>query len=143
MKKTLNLMICIYLIMSTFICLSACSKKSENTDLWGSAIYKEDTELGKGEKTIIVEVVAEEKTVEFTVNTDKEILGDALTEHNLISGEQGAYGLYVKVVNGIKADYDENQCYWAFEKDGESLMTGVDSVKIADGENYEIIYTKQ
>ena len=46
-----------------------------------------------------------------TINTDKEILRDALEEHNLISGEQGAYGLYVKVVNGIKADYDEDGGY--------------------------------
>ena len=143
MKKIVNLSVCIFLMVSTFLCLTSCDKKSESIDLWECAIYKEDTTLWDGNKIIVVEVEAEEKTVEFTINTDKEILGDALEEHNLIFGEQGAYGLYVKVVNGIKADYDENQSYWGFNKDGESMMTGVDGEKISGGEHYEIVYTKQ
>lgn len=143
MKKGVILTASIFLMMSIFICLTSCGKKSDSTDLWENAIYTEDATLGRGNKTIIVEIEAEEKSVELKINTDKEVLGDALSEHNLISGEQGEYGLYVKVVNGIKADYDENQCYWAFNKDGEGMMTGVDGAKITDGEHYEIVYTKQ
>ena len=70
------------------------------------------------------------------------MLGDALIEHNLISGENGPYGLYVKVVNGITADYDINQSYWSLSKDGEYLQTGVDVTEISDGEHYELTYTK-
>ena len=102
----------------------------------------EDTELGDGEKTIMVEVVAEDKSVTFTIHSDKSTLGEVLLEHTLIEGENGAYGLYVKKVNGILADYGKNKCYWGLYKNGESLMSGVDGVEISDGEHYEIVYTK-
>ena len=98
--------------------------------------------MGKGEKTVTVDVTAEDKTVTFTIHTNKEILGEALAEHGLVEGEPGAYGLYVKKVNGITADYDVNQTYWGFNKDGESLMTGADGEEIKGGERYEIVYTK-
>lgn len=142
MKKTVKFIACTFLIISTIMCLASCSKKAENTDLWENATYRENNYFGEGKKTIVVEVEAEEKSVEFTINTDKEILGEALEEHNLISGEQGAYGLYVKVVNGIKADYDEDGYYWGLNINGESSMTGVDGVKISDGEHYELVRTK-
>ena len=55
----------------------------------------------------------------FEVSTDKETVGEALLDAKLIEGEEGAYGLYVKKVNGIVADYDVDQTYWAFYVDGE------------------------
>ena len=102
-------------------------------------LCQNDTEIGEGAKTVQVEVKAGEKTVTFTIHTDKETLGDALLEHNLIAGEKGAYGLYVKLVNGIEADYDKDGTYWAFYKNGEMMMVGVDGAVIADGEHYELI----
>ena len=89
-----------------------------------------------------MEVKAEEQSVTFTVKTDKDNLGDALLEYNLIDGDESDYGLYVKKVNGITADYDADKSYWAFYKDGQYMSTGVDSTKIADGEHYELVYTK-
>ena len=77
-----------------------------------------------------------------TIHSSKDNLRDALEEHKLIEGEDGTYGLYVKKVNGITADYDVNQCYWGFYKNDESMNTGVDSVKIADEDRYKIVYTK-
>ena len=77
-----------------------------------------------------------------TIKTDKTILGDALLEHSLIAGEEGAYGLYVKFVNGIRADYDLDGAYWGFNKGGEYMMTGVDGTTIADGDKYELVWTK-
>ena len=44
--------------------------------------------------------------------------------------------------NGIEADYDKDSSYWAFTKDGESLMTGVDGEKIEADARYELTYTK-
>ena len=32
---------------------------------------------------------------------------------------------------------------WAFFKNGEYMMNGVDTAKINDGEHYELVYTKQ
>ena len=138
MKKIASVVLVVLLCLG----VSACSKTETNIDLWKNATYTEDTELGEGAKTVLVEVVAEDKSVTFTINSDKSILGDALAEHKLIEGEKGAYGLYVKKVNGIEADYDKNKAYWGINKNGEGLMTGVDGVKFKDGERYEFVYTK-
>ena len=136
MKKIVSVVLVVLLCLG----VSACSKTETNIDLWKNATYTEDTELGEGAKTVLVEVAAEDKSVTFTINSDKSILGDALAEHKLIEGEKGAYGLYVKKVNGIEADYDKNKTYWGFNKNGESMVTGVDAEKISDGNNYEINY---
>ena len=138
MKKIFSVILAVLLCVG----VSACSKNETKTDLWAEAAYTEDAELGEGEKTILVEVVAEDKSVTFTIHTDKSILGDALTEHNLIEGEKGAYGLYVKKVNAIEADYDKNKAYWGINRNGEGLMTGVDGVELKDKDHYEFIYTK-
>ena len=138
MKKTIKFLV------FTIICvlITSCAGSGVEQDLWETATYKEDKEFGNGEKTILVAVGVEENLVTFKINTDKETLGDALIEHNLISGEKGPYGLYVKVVNGITADYDIDQSYWSLSKDGEYMQTGVDITVISDGEHYELIYTK-
>ncbi len=138
MKKTLSVILC--LLMMTI--LASCQKQAKEEDLWATATYLEDTEMGEGEKTLSVEVLAEEKSVLFTINTDAETVGEALMEHELISGEQGAYGIYIKVVNGITADYDVNKSYWAITKGGEYMTTGVDSTEFADGDKFELTYTK-
>ena len=85
-----------------------------------------------------VEAPAEEKTVTITLKTDEEILGTALIAEKLIGGEEGAYGLYVKEVNGVVADYDVDQTYWAFYIDGEFAMTGVDTTPIEEGKIYKL-----
>lgn len=118
------------------------SSDSAADDLWKSAQYKEDTEIGEGKTTVKVEVKAGDKAITVTVHTDADNLGKALTDNKLVSGEDGEYGLYIKVVNGIKADYDTDKAYWAISKDGEMTPTGADSTKIADGEHYELTYTK-
>ena len=67
---------------------------------------------------------------------------ERLLEHGLIEGENGAYGIYIKTVNGILADYDIDQSYWAVSKNGEAATTGVDGISFLDGEHYELVYTK-
>ena len=46
------------------------------------------------------------------------------------------FSLYVKKVNGITADYDVDQTYWAFYINGEYGMTGVDATDIEAGATY-------
>ncbi|MBQ7660763.1 MAG: DUF4430 domain-containing protein, partial [Clostridia bacterium] len=72
----------------------------------------------------------------FTVHTDKSTVGEALVDAGLIAGDMGPYGLYVKSVNGVRADYDKDGCYWAFYIDGEMAMQGVDATEIAAGVAY-------
>ena len=134
------------LVLMTFVCVicfNACTHTYTNTDaLWENAIYDTDKVFGEGETKIEVEVTALDKSITFTINTDKENLGDALIEHSLIEGDEGQFGLYVKKVNGILADYDVDQSYWSFTKNGEMMMSGVDGALISDGEHYELTYTK-
>ena len=93
--------------------------------------------LGSGSKTFVFEVIdAEgEKTV-YNISTDKTIVGDALCELGLISGDDGPYGLYVKTVNSLTYDYDKDGKYWAFYIDGEYAASGVDKTGIVNGEVY-------
>lgn len=95
----------------------------------------------EGSKTIGFTVIdADEKSQEFTLHTDAETLGEALLEEDLVAGEDSQYGLYVKEVNGIAVN-DDNQEWWCFTKDGEMLNTGVDSTPIEDGDHYEATLT--
>lgn len=110
--------------------------------LWKEATNRENKTFGTGSKTIKVQVKADGKSVEFTVKTDKDNLADALLEHGLVEGENSSYGLYVKKVNGILADYDIDQSYWSFEVDGVAQMVGISGAEIKGGEHYELVYTK-
>ena len=130
----------IILILAMAFMLSACGAE-EKSDLWADALHTKDAEFGEGAKTFVIEVKAEEKSVKFTIHTDKETVGEAMLEHELIDGEQGNPGLYVTSVNGIVADYDENMSYWAFYIDGEYANTGVDSTPIDENTAYKLEYT--
>ena len=139
MKKSF---LSIALVLVFLFTLAACGTTANNTSLWSTATYQEDTTLGEGAKTLVVEVTAEEKTVTFTVKTDKDTVGAALLEQNLIEGDQGDYGLYIKKVNGMLADYDVDQTYWAFSIGGEYAMSGVDTTEITEGVTYQLERTK-
>ena len=102
-----------------------------------SVVSCEDDSLDKGEKTITVEVTGENGELKtFTVKTDKENVGDALLEADLIEGEDGAYGWYITTIDGEYHKYEEDGKYWAFYIDGEYAMTGVSSTKVTDGATY-------
>lgn len=133
MRSTLAVLAAVMVVLS----LAACNTV-EKTGVWEDAVYLKDMEFGKGEKTLSVEVKAEDKSVLFTIHTDKKTVGEALLEHELIDGDEGPYGLYVKVVNGITADFDEDQTYWAFYIDGELAMTGVDMTDIDESAAYRL-----
>jgi len=95
------------------------------------------TRLGEGSVQFAFTVADKDgNETAFEIHTDKETVGDALLELGLIAGEEGEYGLYVKTVNGITADYDKDGVYWAFYVNGEYALTGVDSTKITEGESY-------
>lgn len=95
----------------------------------------------EGAKKLVVTVVhGDGSSKDFSVATDAEFLRGALEEQNLIEGSESEYGLFVTAVDGETAD-DSQQQWWCFSKDGEMLMTGVDTTPIADGEHYEITLT--
>ena len=139
--KTLTRLTLILIALLTLFSLVACADV-DKTGAWETATYDRDTELGEGAKTVIVKVIAEEQELTFTIHTDKQTLADALLEHKLVDGEDGPYGLYIKKVNGIVADYDTDQTYWSLSKSGTDMMVGADGAEIADGEQYELTRKK-
>ena len=104
--------------------------------MWEDAKYLTDTELGEGGTTLLVEVKADDRQVTFTIHTDKTTVGEAMQELGLLEGENSEYGLFIKKVNGIVADYDVDQTYWGFYINGEYAMSGVDTTNIEEGVTY-------
>ena len=136
-KKVFLMVLCMILCFS-FV---SCNKSEEKVSLWENATYTEDQIFGNGKKTVVLEVKAEDKSVEFTFRTNTDVLADVLTEHNIISGNEGPYGIYVTCVNGIEANYDENKSFWSLEKEGLQLTTGVSETGIKDGDRFSFVYT--
>lgn len=155
-SKLLSLVLCV--ILAATMLLAGCRGNSGNNtsteaQLTGSvtdastdtsaATDKAETagvtEIGEGntEFTLIV-TKGDGASKTYFVKTDEETVGAALLNLGLISGEQGAYGLYVKTVDGVTADYDVDGTYWSFYIDGEYALTGVDSTKITSGCKYEL-----
>ena len=93
--------------------------------------------LGEGATAFTFTVVdGDGNETDYEIHTDAQTVGDALTELGLIEGEDSEYGLYVKTVNGITADYDTDGHYWAFYVDGEYAQTGVDATQVTAGASY-------
>ncbi len=116
------------------------SSNLNNDALKDENASKDDSKvMGEGSTRFYLEVVDKAGNIErFEINTDKETVGDALLELEIISGDKGAYGLYIKYVNGIRADYDKDGTYWAFYIDGEYAMSGVDTTKVEAGKTYSL-----
>jgi len=134
-KKITSLLLCMMLIVAMALTAGCGGKKQENKPSAGQEVST--NVLGEGKTQFDFTVVDKDgKETAFEIHTDKTTVGEALLELGLIAGEEGAYGLYVKQVNGITADYDVDQTYWAFYVNGEYGMTGVDATEIEAGATY-------
>ena len=136
MKKILSLALAILMLIS-MCALVSCKDKEE------TMLYTEDVALGNGktEFTFTVEHM-DGKRVVFTIKTDKTTLADALIEHDLLEGEDGPYGIYVKKINGITHDYDKDYTYWALYIGDDYAMTGADATEIENGASYTFKATR-
>ena len=133
MKKIISLFLVI--ILSFTLC--ACKNAGKGSVEVNSAAAQSATELGEGEASFVFVVAdADGNQKVFNISTNKTIVGDALKEHNLISGDEGDFGLYVKTVNGKTYDYDKDGKYWAFYIDGEYASSGVDKTTINPQSTY-------
>ncbi len=133
LKKLLSFFLCTVLIAAMALTATACNdlfKKEEATT-------PQEAEQPATKKNFTFIVVDKDgKETSFNLSSDKKTVGDALLAAGLIEGESGAYGLYVKKVNGIVADYDIDKTYWAFYINGEYAMSGVDTTDIVEGATY-------
>ena len=145
MKKSLSIILAILLVFSSLFIMTACDDKKVTDGNSASTTEQPDTqltptgstEIGEGKTAFTFSVVdTEGKATFFYVHTDKTTVGEALLDCGLIAGEDGAYGLYVKTVNGITLDYDKDGKYWAFYVNDEYASVGVDMTEIKEGETY-------
>ena len=112
-------------------------ESSEVSEEVSAAETAEATDIGEGNTEFAFEVVLEDGTTTlYNVHTDEKTVGAALLGVNLIAGDDSEYGLYVKTVDGVTADYDKDGTYWAFYIDGEYASTGVDSTDVGPGSTY-------
>jgi len=135
-NKLLSLLLCIVLTVAMALFTIGCNDNADTTPN-AEPPKVEATVMGEGATIFDFTITDKDGNVTaFEIHTDKTIVGDALQELGLLEGEDSQYGLFVKKVNGITADYDVDKTYWAFYINGEYAMSGVDTTKITVGDSY-------
>lgn len=148
MKKFIKIALALMLVLATVLCFAGCNSQEpaetlaeEETiaaeGLWTAATYRKNTAVGEGSKEVKVDVEADGKSITITLKTDKATLGEALFEKELINDAS-----FFDTLNGIKADWDADQAYWAFYKGEEYMTVGVNDTAVSGGEHYRFVYTK-
>jgi len=140
-KKLVSWLLCMMLIVAMALTTVGCGTDEQNGGQPAaenaSSADSNVTVLGEGKTQFHFTVVDKAgNATAFEIHTDKEMVGEALLELNLITGDEGPYGLYVKSVNGITADYDVDQTYWAFYVNDAYATSGVDVTPIEAGAKY-------
>ena len=140
-KKMATWLLCMMLIMAIASTAVGCKAKDNGGNRpqaeAQATVETENTVLGEGQtKFAFVVVDKDGNETNFEIHTDKTTVGEALMEVGLLEGEESEYGLFVKTVNGITADYNVDQTYWAFYVNGEYAMSGVDTTVIEEGVAY-------
>ena len=136
-KQMLSFIVCMLLIAAMALFTIGCNDNAKQESENSSVTQTDVKEIGNGKtKLSFVAVDLKGNETEFQVKTDKTTVGEALAEHNIIAGEEGSYGLYVKTVNGITLDFDKDGTYWAFYVDGKYAEKGVDQTEINENSVY-------
>ncbi len=142
MKKQVTSAIFAVLSLALLLCLVSCGAAKPADELWKDAIYTADTEIGEGDTSFPVEISVGEHKITLSVHTNEATVGAALQKLGIIDGDEGQFGLYIKKVNGITADYDVDQSYWSFFENSTLAPTGADLTEIKIGVTYRFEYTK-
>ena len=117
----------ILLVLALLLSIAACGKSPVPT-------------VSNGEKlqfTVIVTHADETEKI-FLYETAPGKLGAVLEAEGLIVGSGD--GMF-HTVDGEKADWNENQSYWAFYVDNEYAVKGIYDTDISNGANYKLVYT--
>lgn len=133
MKKLLSLLLALVMVFGLVAC--GTTEAPETTEGTTGATDP----VGVAFKVVVTDLDGNETTFDYT--SDKATVGEALVAEGLLEGHDTEYGLYVDSVNGITADWEADQTYWAFYIDGEYAMTGVDATEITEGATYSFVLT--
>ena len=124
LKKLLSMILCVVLVAAMALFATGCMENG--------------TEEATGESVSFTVVVVdlEGKETAYEITTTEATVGAALMAEELLAGEDGPYGLYIKEVAGIPLDWDTDGKYWAVYVDGEYALSGVDSLAVTEGTVY-------
>ncbi len=137
MKRLMSLVLCIVLVAALALVTTGCGDKNTDSGTTNVTTITDGQSLGTGATKFTLKVVdVDGKEISAEINTDEKTVGAALTALNLIAGEQGEYGLYIKTVNGVTLDFDKDGKYWAFYVDGAYATESVDLTEIVPGSTY-------
>ena len=75
---------------------------------------------------------------QFEIHTDAANVAEALLALGLVAGDDSEYGLYIKVVDGVTADYSVDKTYWSLLVNGEYSQVGASSVPVSAGLRVEL-----
>ena len=144
-KKLQSFILCMVLMVAMALGTVGCNGSKDSGAASDSGteaaadVSREGGELGEGSTQFSLTVTDKDgNETQFEIHTDKETVGEALLELNLIAGDESEYGLFVKTVNGITADYDTDGVYWAFYVNGEYASAGVDATPVTEGDSYAL-----
>ena len=133
--KFLTCFFCVVLIAAMALSAVGCAGNKET----GETAFRDGQTVGTGTTQFTLTIVDPEgETITLKVKTDKTILGDALMELEIVDGEAGAYGLYIKTVNGRTLDYNVDGKYWALYEGDAYASTGADGITITNGASYTL-----
>ena len=146
MKKNLwqtwlSLIVCVVLTAAMALNMSGCANNPTGGEETPQTNAGTDagavTVMGEGDTVFpfTVKMPDGSETV-YEIHTNEKTVGAALLALDLIGGEEGPYGIYVKTVGGVTLDYDKDGKYWAFYVDGAYAMSGVDVTDITSGATY-------
>ena len=122
-------MISLLLALAMVFVLTACGAKEEAPATDAASF-----------KVVVTDLEGNETAFEYTSSAAS--VGEALVAEGLIEGHETEYGLYIDTVNGITADWDNDQTYWAFYINGEYATTGIDGTEIVADTTYGLTLTK-
>ena len=140
MKKFFAIILALVMALSLMACGNTAMQPNADAN---APVVTDGATLGEGAHSFTLEITdADGKTITATIHTDAETVGEALSNLEIVQGEDSEFGLYIKTVNGITADYDVDQTYWAFYIDGEYAQTSVDMTAVNDGSVYKLAVEK-
>ncbi|MBQ4551163.1 MAG: DUF4430 domain-containing protein, partial [Oscillospiraceae bacterium] len=133
-KKLLALVLAF--VLTAAAALTGCSTTPAETTA-PPAETQPVTEVGEGAANFELTIVDKDGVTHlYRVHTNVGMMGEALTEVDLIDGEQGPYGMYIKSVLGQVLDYETDGMYWSFYVNGEYAQTGVDQIPVEHDGKY-------
>lgn len=101
--------------------------------------YKQQNKGNENLKTMTLEIVSSKDDVnqKKEYKTDKEYLGEFLKEENLVDYENSDYGMYIRTVDQIKDDPDNNY-YWSIYVNDKLSEYAADKIVIEEGSVYKL-----